>query len=168
MKNWAVLESKLLKEEFLWGEVISRGIEVFYPKIRVKTINPRARQSHALFPGYLFVNIEQGSMQFKELCWIPGSKRWVYFGEELAVVSENVINGIRSQADALNNNGGEVVLKRMKHGETIEIIEGPFTGYEAMFDMQLSGDRRVKVMLRFLNSKKLPLVLEARSIRRKK
>jgi transcriptional antiterminator RfaH len=134
----------------------------------VKTINPRARKIRPYFPGYLFVNIESGSAVTAELHWLPGVAGWVRFGDEPAVVPESVVNGIRRHVDELNANEGETLLKRINHGEEVEILEGPFARYKAMFDAHISGNERVRVLLKMVNSKQVPVEMPARLLRIKK
>ncbi|PIU33441.1 transcription/translation regulatory transformer protein RfaH, partial [Candidatus Shapirobacteria bacterium CG07_land_8_20_14_0_80_39_12] len=56
--NWYVLHSKPNKEELLWEQLNIRKVETFYPRIRVQTVNPRARKVKAYFPGYVFVHVD--------------------------------------------------------------------------------------------------------------
>lgn len=161
------MHAKPNKEEFLWGEICARGIECFYPKIRVRTINPRARKIRPYFPGYLFINIGTGSKEYEELRWLPGSTGWVRFGDEPATLPESVINGIRLHVDELNANGGEAAIKRMKHGEAVDIVEGQFAGYEAVFDTHISGIERVRVLLQLVKSRQMPVEMPASLLRRK-
>lgn len=168
MNHWILLHSKPHKEDFLWGELKARGIDCYYPRIRVKPVNPRARTIHPYFPGYLFVNVEFESDQYKELPWLPGASGWVHFGEEPATVPESIINGIRRHVDELNANGGLSSLKSIKHGEKVDIVEGPFANYEAIFDTTISGSDRVRVLLLLVKSQQMPLEMPAGMLRRKK
>jgi len=167
MKNWILLHAKSHKEDFLWGEICSRGIGCFYPKIWVKPVNPRARKIRSYFPGYLFVFIETGSQEARELRYLPGAIGWVHFGEEPASVPESVMDGIRRHVDELNANEGEPARNRMKHGEAVEILEGQFAGYEAVFDTHISGNERVRVLLKLVRSRQIPVEMPAGLLRKK-
>jgi transcription antitermination factor NusG len=47
------------------------------------------------------------------------------------------------------------------------IRDGPFRGFEAIFDIRLPGSERVRVLLEFLgNKRRVPLVLDSRQIER--
>jgi len=168
MNDWILLQAKLRKEDFLYCQIRARGIECFYPKIKVITINPRARKTRPYFPGYLFVNIDPESASAAELRWLPGAGGWVRFGETLASVPDSLVEGIRRHVDALNDGGGVSAVKRMAPGQEIEIMEGPFKGYEAVFDAHLSGSGRVRVLLKLLRSQRIPVEMPARLLRIKK
>jgi transcriptional antiterminator RfaH len=46
------------------------------------------------------------------------------------------------------------------------IEDGPFSGYRAIFDAQISGEERVRVLLRMLDKhREVPLELKMRQIR---
>ena len=55
---WYVMRSKPNKESLLWEQLSLQNIECYYPRLRVKPANPRARKLRAYFPGYLFVHVD--------------------------------------------------------------------------------------------------------------
>jgi len=63
--------------------------------------------------------------------------------------------------------GGER-LDGLKPGDTVVIDSGPFEGYEAILDDHLSGSERVRVLLKMLSSRQVPLEIGVGSIRKKK
>ncbi len=56
--SWYAIRSKPRKEEPLWGQLLAGEIETFYPRLRVRPINPRSRKVVPYFPGYMFVNAD--------------------------------------------------------------------------------------------------------------
>ena len=68
--------------------------------------------------------------------------------------------------DAINQAGGEI-LDGLKHGETIKINGGPFMGYEALFDACMTGGERVRVLLKLLEKRLVPLELPMGQIQQK-
>jgi transcriptional antiterminator RfaH len=68
--------------------------------------------------------------------------------------------------DAINQAGGEI-LDGLKHGETIKINSGPFMGYEALFDAYMPGGERVRVLLKLLEKRLVPLELPTGQIQQK-
>ena len=69
--------------------------------------------------------------------------------------------------DEINAAGGELFYG-LKSGDMVTIQDGPFRGYDAIFDARLSGEERVRVFLKLLNKQHFPLELSARQIQRKK
>lgn len=167
-KDWYALRCKPRKEDVVWQQVLSQGFETFYPRLKVNPVNPRAKKMKPYFPGYLFVqfNLEQvGKSVFQ---WMPHTLGLVSFGGEPATVPENLIHSIRSRVEEINRSGGEV-FDGLQSGEKIRISDGPFSGYEAIFDARLPGSVRVRVLLELLGSQRqVPLVLDASQIERKR
>ncbi len=56
--RWYALHSKPNHENLLWEQLTRREIEAFLPRIPVKTVNPRARKTRPIFPGYVFVHLD--------------------------------------------------------------------------------------------------------------
>ena len=165
---WYALRSKPRKEDVVWRQVILQGFEVFYPRLRVNPVNPRSRKVKPYFPGYLFVNADLVDVGLSVFQWMPHSLGIVKFGDEPAHVPENLIHALRKRVEEIAQAGGEV-FDGFKNGDTVWISDGPFRGYEAIFDARLPGSERVRVLLELLGSqRKVPVELNAGLIRRKK
>ncbi len=92
----------------------------------------------------------------------------VCFGDEPAIVPENLVNAIRKRVEEITEAGGEL-FEGLKPGDKIVISDGPFAGYEAIFDARLPGSERVRVLLQLLNNQRqVPIELEASNIQRVK
>jgi transcription antitermination factor NusG len=165
---WYALRSKPRKEEVVWRQARDQGFEVFYPRLRVHTVNPRARKIRPYFPGYLFVRVDIETSGLSVFQWMPHATGLVAFGGEPAAVPENLITAVRRRLDEINEAGGEI-FDGLKQGDVITINFGPFEGYEAIFDARLPGSERVRVLLQLLsNQRRVPIELDVSHIRRKK
>ena len=156
--GWYALHSKPRKEEMLYGQLILREIETFYPRIRVKTVNPRAAKVRAYFPGYVFIYADLTAIGLSSIQWLPGAIGLVTFGGEPAYVSESLIMAIRQKVDYINRLGGEL-FDGLKQGDKVKITAGPMAGYEAIFDACLPGAERVRVLLKHLQDRQFPVEL---------
>jgi len=165
--NWYALRSKPRKEEIVWRQVLSQGFDVYYPRLRVHPVNPRSRKVKAYFPGYLFVQADVEQVGLSLFQWMPHTLGLVSFGGEPAIVPDHLVQAIHQRVDQINAAGGEI-FEGLKPGEAIWINDGPFNGYEAIFDARLPGTERVRVLLEFLgNRRQVAIVLEARQIQRR-
>ncbi len=165
--GWYVLRSKPRKEDFLYGQLRARKIEAYYPKLRVKPANPRSRKIKPYFPGYLFIHVDLEEMDLSSLQWMPGSVGLVSFEKEPSWVPDSVINAIRKQVAAINTAGGENLVGLVV-GDEVTVQSGPFAGYKAIFDMSLSGNERVLVLLQLLENQNMRLELPANQVKKRK
>jgi transcription antitermination factor NusG len=99
---------------------------------------------------------------------MPHSIGLVCFGGEPAAVPENLIHTLRKRVEEISAAGGEV-FDGLHPGDVVRISDGPFRGYEAIFDTRLPGSERVRVLLELLGSqRRVPMELSAGQIQRKK
>jgi transcription antitermination factor NusG len=163
MKQWYAIQSKTRKEELLCEQLGMREIETYFPRFRVKPVNPRARKIKPYFPGYVFGYVDLEHVGKSVLDWIPGAIGVVNFGGEPASVPDHLINSLRQHLEIINASAFNVV-QRFSPGDIVTIHWGPFAGYEAVFDASLPGRDRVKVLLRMLESSQLQVELPAEQI----
>jgi transcriptional antiterminator RfaH len=164
---WYVLRSKPNKEDFFWGQLLAHRIEVYFPCLRAKAVNPRARKVKPYFPGYLFIHVDLQSVSSSFLNWMPGSRGLVAFDAQPASVPDTLIAAIRHRVDEINGQGGSS-LPNWQPGEEVVIQEGPFAGQTAVFDACLSGNERVRVLLKLLRGRQLPVELPGAQLEQKK
>jgi transcriptional antiterminator RfaH len=164
--RWYALRSKPRKEDVLHRQAHAQGFEVFYPRLRVQPVNPRSKKFKPYFPGYMFVLVDLDEVGISVFQWMPHSVGLVSFGGEPAHVPENLINALQKRVDEINEAGGEV-FDGLKPGDPVKISEGPFEGYEAIFDARLPGSERVRVLVQMLSDRHLPVELKSGQIERK-
>ena len=166
--HWYALRSKPRKEDIVWRQTINQGYEVFYPRLKVKPVNPRSRKLVPYFPGYLFVKVDIDLIGISTFQWMPYTVGLVTFGDEPAIVPESLIYAIKHRVSEIIAAGGEL-FDGLNKGDIVYIEDGPFSGYEAIFDARIPGTERVRVLLQFLNDKRqVPVELKAGQIKRVK
>jgi transcription antitermination factor NusG len=163
--NWYVMQSKPNREEALYTELIARDIEVFFPRIRVNPVNPRARKIKAYFPGYMFVKVDLDKVGLSFLQYMPFAKGMVSFEREPAAVPEGLLQAIRHRLEDVNRAGGEE-FTGLEKGTRVYIHDGPFAGYEGIFDLRLPGTERVRVLIELLSRRYMPVELQVGTLRK--
>ena len=164
--HWYAINSHTNKEDILTHHLETMGYEVYFPQMRVKPVNPRARKIVPYFPGYLFVRADIKQTGLSVFQWMPHAKGLVVFGEEPSIVSENLIQTLQTKLELLNTEN-EKKKSPYKPGDLLMIDQGPFKGYEAIFNEQISGKDRVRVLLKMLSNQSIPLELNLSSVRKK-
>jgi transcriptional antiterminator RfaH len=163
MMHWYVLRSKPNKENVLREQLDIRNYDAYCPSIKVKPVNPRSRKVLPYFPGYLFVRVDLEKINIFNLRWLPGSQGLVDFGGELAYVPDDLLQAIRQRFDRMPG-ASEVMNSNFRTGDIVTINNGPFAGYQAIFDTRLPGKERVRVLLKMLQDRQMPLELSSDQI----
>ncbi|HEX6303975.1 MAG TPA: transcription termination/antitermination NusG family protein [Anaerolineales bacterium] len=165
--RWYALRSKPRKEDVLWRQIKAQDYEIFYPRIRVQPVNPRSKKVRPYFPGYMFIRVDLEEVGKSTFNWMPHAIGLVSFGGEPAWVPDNLVHAVRKRVDEINEAGGEL-FEGLQEGDEIRIKEGPFAGYEAIFDARIPGSERVRVLIQMLSDRQVPVELRAGQIRKKK
>jgi len=165
MGTWYALRSKPNSEEVLYRLVATRGFEVYYPRLAVKPVNPRAAKFKPFFPGYMFINVDLDDVGLSTFQWMPHSLGLVSFGSDPAIIPDDLFNRLRKELDA------RIVKfrkqRKLTSGDSVLVNDGLFKGYRGIFDVHVSGEQRVRVLLKLLDGHQRLVVLPADSVERK-
>jgi transcriptional antiterminator RfaH len=158
--HWYALHVKPHKERSVHELLAAGDMEVFYPRLYVKPVNPRSRKERPFFPGYMFVQLDLESEGPNFLRWTEGTYGLVTFGDEPVPVPENMVLHLKHRLEEIQEAGG-LVFENLKKGDRVRITTGLFEGYEAIFDTRLSGKDRVQVLLAYLNDRPIRVQIDA-------
>ena len=164
-KNWYALRTKPHKERAVYQRLQDWDIQTYLPLVRVNPKNPRAAKQKPYFPGYLFIYTDLENVGTNTINWLPGSIGLVSFGGVPATVPENLIHELQQRLAQIEAEGG-LVFSELEPGDKVRIVEGPFAGYEAIFDMRLPGKDRIQILLSFLSQHPQPVEIDVESIKK--
>ncbi|MGF2733393.1 transcription/translation regulatory transformer protein RfaH [Marinobacter sp. DUT-1] len=158
--TWYAIQHKPAQGDRAVQHLQNQDIPCFYPKIEVEKIKAgkRTKKLEPLFPGYLFVNLEQTNPVWAKLRSTRGVIRVVGFSNNPAPIEDEVIEHIKNSLDKVTEKGG------IKAGEPVELDEGPFKGINAIFQAY-DGEERAIVLINFMQKQQMVKVPVA-SIRR--
>ena len=91
--TWYALQHKPAQGDRAVQHLQNQGIACFYPKIEVEKIKAgkRTKKLEPLFPGYVFVNLEQSDPMWAKLRSTRGVLRIVSFANRPAPIDGEVI-----------------------------------------------------------------------------
>jgi transcriptional antiterminator RfaH len=165
-QSWYAIQSKPNREAFLSSQLLHRKIEVFYPQLQVEPVNPRSRKIKPFFPGYMFVRVDLEEVPITSLIYIPGARSVVCFDHEPAAIPDEVIQGIEKNVKRINQQQ-KSSKDALMPGDPVMILDGPFKGYEAIFDTRIKGSDRVRLLVRLLHGQQKKVQVPARITRPK-
>ncbi|MDB9904220.1 transcription/translation regulatory transformer protein RfaH [Oceanospirillaceae bacterium] len=152
MSNWLLLQVKPKQEIRALENLKRQGGGCYCPKILIEKLirGKRVEVEEALFPGYLFINIqpETNGLTYTNIRSSRGVSKIVSFGSEPIKVPEALILQIkqREKADSM----GSMARDLPQLGDNINITEGPFRGLKAVFS-HTDGLQRSIVLINLLN-----------------
>jgi len=162
-QKWYALHVKPHKERMVCEGLKAREMEVFYPALKKQPVNPRARKEVPFYPGYIFIQLDLAEVGLNTLRWTEGTHGVVEFGGIPAAVPEIMIQELRKRLK--NTKTSSIIISEdIQPGDSVKIVKGPFDGYEAIFDAQLSGNDRIQVMLTYLRAQPKKLQLSSSEI----
>jgi len=150
MQHWYVIRSKPHREWTAHNYLRQLGCQIYLPALPVDSNQPsRVPRTRVCFPGYLFVQTDLAVVGISRLRWIPATHGLLEFGGVPAIIPDDIMTQLRSRISALQTQATSTPVP-FNHGDRVIITDGPFAGYEAIFDLSLRDNKRIKVLINFL------------------
>ena len=138
MNKWYLIKTKPRQEIKAKKNLENQGYRAFCPMVKINN------QLVVLFPGYLFVQLNEKTQNWLPINSTKGVSHFVKFGLNFAKVPNSVIEFIKTNqhitADKLNN------LNKFKPGDKVQISDGTFKDYTAIFKCYKSDERVILLM----------------------
>lgn len=162
--EWYLIRTKPGKERWVRDQLSLCLPEVFLPMLKART--PRwgklAVSVTPLFPCYLFARFDLASSYY-DVRYAPGVGGIVSAGIDPLAIPEAIIADLKSRGV---DDVFEIHERPFDNGERVRILDGPFRGFEAMFERYLSGAERVAILLGAVQNAGLRVVLPAHALAR--
>ena len=162
--DWYLVRTKTGKERWVRDQLAAQLPEVFLPLLEART--PRwgrlAWTIMPLFPGYLFARLDPQKEYFN-VRYLPGVQGLVSAGNDPIAVPPGVVEEIRRRGV---NGVVKIEEKNFGSGDRLRVVEGPFRGFEAIFERYLSGAERIAILLNAIDAQGLRVVLPASAVTR--
>src|SRR5581483_3678865 len=142
---WYLVRTKPGKERWVRDQLHGTVPEVFLPMLKGRA--PRwgrmAMSIGPLFPCYVFARFDL-QLRYFDVKYMPGVRGIVSAGNDPLAVPPAIIAEIRRRG---KDDIVEIPEKPFDNGERVMVVEGPFRGFEAIFERYLSGAERVAILL---------------------
>jgi len=143
MEQWYLLYSKPKQEAKAAQQLGNQGIESYFPKHQVQKMvrGKRTTLWEPLFPNYLFVAVDHHAHSFTSIRSTRGVASFVRFGNVFSVVPAELIALLKQQeqqAEAVEN-----CADMPTAGDRVHIVDGPFSGLEAIFRCEDGLERSI-------------------------
>ena len=159
--RWYLVQCRARQEERALEHLQRQGFECYRPLYERECI--RRRRKHleivGLFPGYLFIRLDQIHDNWLPIRSTRGVLRMVRFKEYPSPVPDRIIAEIRQRIERQ-----PIREPYLKSGERVIIAEGSFSGVEAIF-VACDGVERVMLLLNLLQ-RELVMSFPVESVRK--
>ena len=162
--HWYVIHTKPRQEQRALANLEQQGYTCYLPLLATEKLYRRVLKvvHEPLFARYLFIQLDssQAGKSWSPIRSTLGVSRLVSFGAEPAVISGELIQALRAQADGQT----QQPQRLFEPGERVQIVQGAFAGLEAVYQMA-DGESRAMVLIDIL-SKSVKLSLAPTSLKK--
>jgi transcriptional antiterminator RfaH len=143
--SWVVLRTQPRREQLAAQVVRSKGVDCFAP-----LLPPRRRTERAapLFPGYVFARVVPESDDLMRIRSVQGVAYILPHAAPPALLPESLIDELRVR---LADPEADPARRRLRPGDRVAVISGPFRWSEALFDRYLNASGRVRILLEMVH-----------------
>ena len=150
--GWYCLRSKPKHEHIAAAHLrMLDQVTVFCPRIKFKrsTRQGPAWVTEAMFPGYLFAHFELTTMH-RQVRYAHGVSGLVQFGGRYPTIEDQALANLKELTGAAEIKELDYELSQ---GDPVKIVEGAFSGLEAVVTQVVPARERVKILMDFLGRK---------------
>ena len=147
--DWYAVQTQPNRENLAVEHLKRQGFSVWMPICEriIRHARKSKRVRRPLFPGYLFVNLDVETAQWRSINGTIGVNRIVSFGQRPAPVATQFIDALQN----IEANEGLVAVNgdALLPGQDVEILSAPMVGTIAKL-LSLKAVNRVTVLLNML------------------
>jgi len=161
--HWYLVRTKPSRERYVSAQLTRLAPEVFLPLLSTAG-RPTGPSNHTvpLFPQYVFLRCDLTAHYF-QIRYAPGVASFVTAGHDPLPVPESIIESVRARC---TNDVVHLNQEPFRKGEPVQILTGPFRGFDAVFERYLSAAERVAILLNAVDGYSLRVIAKAESIGR--
>lgn len=145
-QRWYVVYCKPRKEETAQFHLAHKGLETFFPRLRLPKRSLKRPPIVPLFPNYLFVQLCTPE-EYNYARWSPGVRCVVNFNGTPTPVDDGVVLFLKKRATA---EGVVEAYVQLTVGQEVQITGGPFEGLIGIIQNPPNARGRVRILLELL------------------
>lgn len=151
--NWYVVRCQPKKEQLAKLHLCNQGFEIYQPlgdqvaHQRRHSTTVSLRQPAPLFPSYLFIKLNLGTMRWRAVNSTIGVLGLVQFGDLPARLPSGVVEALKARTSTPRP--PQIPDDTLACGTPVRIIEGPFSGFISEVERSLPAER-VVILLKLM------------------
>jgi transcriptional antiterminator RfaH len=150
-KEWFIIQFKPNSHHQAKKNLNRQGFETFLPlhDITVRKASTFVRNNKPLFPGYMFISFNRLEQKWHKINNTYGVSRLVTFNSILKSVPSPFIDNLMKRYDL---SGKLLPIEKMKKGDKVKILEGPFANFIATIETY-ETEQRVWLLMDLMGRK---------------
>jgi transcriptional antiterminator RfaH len=159
--RWYVAQCKPREDARALENLERQGFTCYRPTLKVEKLRQGRRFGvlEALFPGYLFIKLDETHDNWHSIRSTRGVMQLVRFNEYPVPVRDEIIEGIRRRLCV-----ERPFVPYLRPGERVRVTAGPFAPVEAIF-LAYDGEARVVLLMNILHQEQR-LIFPMASVRK--
>jgi len=158
---WYLVRTKSNRETYVRDRLSRITLQVFLPMLKMFAAAPTmTSKTVPLFPQYLFVGFDLATHYFN-VRYLPGVNGFVASGNEPLEVPEQIVDSVRSRC---TDGFVHIRPKPLQRGDRVQVVEGPFRNFQAVFEGYLSGAKRVAILIDAIEGRAVRLIADASTV----
>jgi transcriptional antiterminator RfaH len=151
-KKWYLLTCKAKEEARAQLNLENQGVSCYFSKLKREKLQrgKKVVVEEALFPGYLFVQVDPEDPVFPRIRSTRGVMNFVRCGIYAVVVPEGLIDNLKMIEVLKGTETKEQIKKLFESGDKVEIKSGSFKGLTAIYECS-DGLERSMALIKILN-----------------
>ena len=139
-KEWFVIKFKPNSHFQAIKNLNRQGFETFLP-LQNSTLRKTSRfisTRKPLFPGYMFIAFDEAETNWHKINYTYGVSKLVTFNSKLKPIPTIFIDNLMLRYDL---SGKLVPIKKLKKGDQVKVLEGPFSDFIATIESYETEER---------------------------
>lgn len=150
-KEWFILQFKSNSHHLAAKNLTRQGFEIFLP-LHDTTSRRSSRfmdASKPLFPGYMFIRFDRAESKWHKINNTYGVSRLITFNSILKSIPTTFIESLMMRYDL---SGKLQPVKKLKKGDHVTILKGPFANFIATVE-KYEADQRIWILMDLMGRK---------------
>jgi transcription elongation factor/antiterminator RfaH len=147
VQQWYVVYTKPHREETAQFHLQRKGLDTFFPRLRLPYGRRNRRHIVPLFPNYLFAQLHVPD-DYNMVRWSPGVNHLVGCDGTPTPLDSTVVEFLRQRSTL---DGILPARASLTVGSGVQIVSGPFAGLVGIIENPPDAKGRVKVLMQLLS-----------------
>ena len=144
-KEWFILQFKSNSHHLAAKNLNRQGFETFLPlhETTSRRLSRFINTSKPLFPGYMFIKFDRAESQWHKINNTYGVSRLITFNSLLKSIPTKFVDSLMKRYDS---SGKLIPIQKLKEGDRVKILKGPFADFIASVE-NYESEQRIWVLM---------------------